>query len=194
VLFEVVFYGVLLVWLAALIPAAVATCLKERWLLFVFGFFAGGITWFIGATSLAPADSVWAKRFYDEKQIARVEDPLRHGRSWRNTGLAAAALVALVVVLGLFAARPSPILGLGGGALQSSVGNDFLLEGSAPCEKVRSGAWKCSRWDNGHSGTVSYRVHTDGLGCWSATRIERFSGEGSPKRFSGCVSLFHYLY
>lgn len=69
-------------------------------------------------------------------------------------------MAAAVAALGLFAARPTPILGTSGESLGSSVG----------------------------SGTVSYRVAVNGVGCWTAVRTGG-AGEGSRKRLSGCVNL-----
>lgn len=189
-LLEVAIYGVALVWLSALVPAAIVTCLKQHWLLFTFGWLTCGVLWFVGALSIAPVGSFWARRFYDEEKLARAEDPLRHPRPLHRIALAVAGVIALIVLAGLFGARPAPVLGLGGRALERSVGNSAILTAS-PCTHVKGNTWKCSKWDDGGSSTVAYRVDVDGLGCWTATRAGP-AGEGSARRLSGCVTLADY--
>lgn len=86
------------------------------------------------------------------------------------------------------------MLGVDGKVLQSSVGNSSMF-GPDSCTHASGGDWICSRWDNQFSGTVPYRVHVNGLGCWSATRTSRYAGEGgSAKHFSGCVRLLDFLF
>lgn len=189
---EVVAYGVALLWLVALVPAAVITCLKQQWLLFGVGWLTGGLLWFVGAASLAPASSPWAQRFYGGEKLGRAEEPLRHGRQWRRVGLATATVTALVLALGVFGARPSPLLGVGGKALESSVGNGGVFLDAAPCDRINADTWTCARWDNQFSSTVAYRVKVDDFGCWKAAKVGP-AGEGSARRLSGCVSLLDYL-
>lgn len=153
-------------------PAAVITALRGRWLYFWCGFLTAGVVWFVGAFARGPGDPPRTRRWM---------------------AIALLAPLASILVLGLFGARPAPVLGLTGRALQSSVGNDIpILESSHPCQPEPGGAWSCSRWDAGRSGTVPYRVTADGLGCWRAVR-DGYSGEGSPKALHGCVTLGNYL-
>jgi hypothetical protein len=116
-----------------------------------------------------------------------------HGTRWRVRSIVAAALV-VTVLAGLFALWPAPVLGINGKVLQSSVGNSSLL-GPDSCTPARRGAWTCSRWDNQFSSTVPYRVRVDGFGCWDATRVSRYAGEGgSPKQISGCIRILDFVF
>lgn len=190
---QVLIFGVAGVWLLALVPAAIVTALKGQWLLLGFGWLTLGILWFVGAASLAPPDSLWARRFYGSERLARAANPLRHPRRRRNLGLAIAGAAVATLMLGFLAARPAPILGVGGGSLQSAVGNGgFLGTETHPCERLAGGAWSCSRWDDQFSGTVSYRVKVNRLGCWKATRVGP-PGEGSKRSLSGCVTILNYV-
>jgi hypothetical protein len=107
--------------------------------------------------------------------------------------LAICGVLLAVAALGAFVMRPSPLLGVDGRSLESSVGNGSSLFGFQlePCTE-KGGEWRCSRWDDQMSSTVGYRVDVDGAGCWHATRIGP-PGEGSDKRLSGCLWLFDYL-
>ncbi len=119
---EVPVFGIALLWLLALIPAAVVTLLKDRFLYFLCGWITFGIVWFVGAFALAAPDSWWARTFYGEERLARATDPIRYRRSRQTVVLSLGGVFALVVMLGLFAARPAPVLGVSGVALQRSVG------------------------------------------------------------------------
>ena len=155
-----------------MIPAAVITALRGQWLYFWGGWLTGGILWFIGTVARGP------------------DAPPRDPR-WV---LVALGVVTAMFALGLLGARPSPLLGLDGRALQSSVGNKVpYLPEPDPCERQADGSWMCTRWDAGFSGTVGYEVRADRLGCWEAERAT-FSGEGSPKELSGCVSLVDFVF
>jgi hypothetical protein len=161
---------VVLFWAIGVIPAAVITAIREQWLLFWGGFLTLGLLWFVGAlvpSSEEPRDPRWM--------------------------LAPAAIVAAMVVLGIFGARPAPVLGLNGGALQDSVGNSLLGVGDDSCDPEPDGTWECSRFDVGYSSTVSYTVRTDWKGCWHAVLRGRPS-EDSPKRLSGCATLVNYVF
>jgi hypothetical protein len=157
-----------LVWLAALLPAAIVTLFRNRWLLFVGGFPTLGVLWFVGALAQDP------------------DGP----PNFRLPMIAATA--AAVLVLGLFGARPTPVLGIDGGALQSSVGglDIFSLEPES-CNR-EAGDWICFLYESASSGSTSYRVQVDGLGCWKATRIG--PSHENPKRLSGCASLVNYVF
>jgi len=116
---EAPLFGVTLLWVSALLPAAVVTLLKRRWLLFGVGWISLGCGWLIGAALLAPPDSPWARWFYGERRMR----------------------------LGTFGARPAPVLGVSGAALQRSV-SDSPLENPAalgPCRRLAPGEWRCLR-------------------------------------------------
>ncbi|HWT90549.1 MAG TPA: hypothetical protein VN179_05485, partial [Solirubrobacterales bacterium] len=79
-------------------------------------------------------------------------------------------------------------------ALQSAVGNDIpYLDDPDPCERQADGSWRCTRWDEGFSGTIAYRVEVDWKGCWHATRAQP-SAEGARKRLSGCLALSDFVF
>jgi len=138
---------------------------------FWFGWLTLGLLWYIGAFVRKPG-----QRPYSPSQVAIV--------------LAAAA--AAFFALGLFGARPSPVLGLDGGVLQGSVGGNLIGPSNA-CQPQPNGGWRCSHYDEGMSGTVSYEVYANGLGCWHAVRVGG-AGEGSRKRLSGCVTLYDFVF
>jgi hypothetical protein len=152
------------------IPALAVTVIRGRWLYFWCGWLTLGILWFVGAFA------------------GGRDDPPPNPRT---VAAILAAAVSAVLVFGLFGARPSPVLGLNGGALQGSVGGALL--DSHGCRPQPGGAWMCSRYDEGGSGTVSYVVRANGLGCWHATRVGG-PGEGSSQRLSGCVTLYDYAF
>jgi hypothetical protein len=154
------------------VPAAVVTVLRRRWLLFFCGWLTGGILWFIGAL---------------------VPDPDASERDRRLAGIATATTAVALVVLGLFGARPAPLLGMNGSILQSSVGGvDILSFAEGDCRR-RGGDWICGVYDGQLSGSVDYRVQVEWSGCWSATRIGS-PGGSSPKRLSGCAGLVHFVF
>jgi hypothetical protein len=92
-------------------------------------------------------------------------------------------------VIGVLVARPTPIVGVDGEALQYSVGGGNLLFDSEPCPHEADGSWTCDVYNSNVSGTVPYRVRVGGLGCWTAVRSGRI-GVGSPKRLSGCLTAW----
>lgn len=108
---EVAMFGLIGVWLLAVLPAAVVTLLKHQWLYFLCGWLTLGIVWLIGAASPAPADSPWAGWFYDREKLARLQEPDRRPRSRRGVAYVLAGTAALALALGVFAARPSPSSG-----------------------------------------------------------------------------------
>jgi hypothetical protein len=194
---EVLLLGAAALWLIAALPAAVITALKEQWLLFVTGFFTLGMVWFVGAASLAEPDSWWAERFYDEQKRALAANPGRRPGSGRTTAAAIASIVVTIGVLGLFAAYPSPILGVDGKSLEYSVGGPSYLVSPKPCQHRPAGNWICSRWEDvgsgesGSSRVVDYRVTVGSLGCWTARPV-RGLGQGRHK-FSGCVTIRDHI-
>jgi hypothetical protein len=154
-----------LTYLLALIPGAVLCLHKGQFGMFFAGWLTFGLVWLIGAGS---------------------------GESRRTLGIVALVALVSAVVLGVFGARPAPVLGLNGEALESSVGNLSFLTGDRPCLHRPDGSWSCTHWDNQLSGVVSFRVEVDGLGCWHAIQVGP-DGEGSSARLSGCVHLGNYL-
>lgn len=166
---DVLIYGVVLFWALGVVPAAVITVVRGRLLLFFCGWLTLGILWFVGALAPEPDGT--------------PRDP-----RWL---LAPLGVVGAMLALGILGARPVPVLSLDGEALQASVGGGTLGDGS--CDPAPHGSWLCDRWDNGGSGAVRYRVRADWKGCWHAVRVSP-SGEGSPKRLSGCVSLVDYVF
>jgi hypothetical protein len=187
---QTLIYGTLCLWLLSLLPAAVVTALKDRWPLFLAGWLTLGLTWIVGAVSIAAPASWWAQRLYGEKKLAQASDPVRHRRP-RSEAIAWAAAIALAIgLLGVLAARPSPILGIDGPSLQHSVGGSLLDR--SPCVRLPDGSWECAAYDHQLSGQVSYRVEVDGLGCWTATRAGA-PGEGSPRHRSGCVTVIDHI-
>lgn len=189
---EALLYGVFWIWLLGLIPAAVVSVLKGRLLLFAAGFITFGITWFIGAIPLADSSSEWARRFYGEKRMARAADPIRNPRPAGTTALWLSGSAALVLVVGLFAARPAPIVGVDGEALQYSVGSSNLDFSSEPCQPGDGGIWTCRAYDDDASGTVLYEVKVGDLGCWQAARAE-WPGAGAPKPLTGCLTFWDQI-
>jgi hypothetical protein len=162
---------VVLFWAVGVIPAGVITAVRGRWLLFFCGWLTLGILWFIGALAPDP------------------EGPPRNPR-WL---LAPVAIVAAMFMLGVIGARPAPVLGLNGTALQDSVGNSLLGIGEDSCDPAPGGAWKCRRYDVGYSSVVNYTVKADWKGCWHAV-LQGRPTEDNPKRRSGCVSLVNYVF
>jgi hypothetical protein len=66
------YVGIAYIWLIAS-PFVVVGCLKGRYALSIVGLFVlFGIPAILAGTRLARHDSWWAKRFYDEDQLARV--------------------------------------------------------------------------------------------------------------------------
>jgi hypothetical protein len=153
------------------IPAAVITCVRRRWLYFVCGWLTLGIVWYVGALGRKP------------------DQP---GYEPRQVEIALAATAVAFLALGLFGARPSTVLGVDGSSLQSSVGNDFLFENSRACQP-EGAVWICSRWESQFSSTIPYRVEVDDFGCWEAARTGDGGEGGSPRAISGCVTLYDFI-
>ena len=153
-----------------MIPAGVACCVRQQWLYFWFGWLTLGALWYIGALGRKPGQPA-----YEPRQVAIV------------LATSAAAFLAL----GLFGARPSAVLGVDGRSLQNSVGDSLIFDDPSGCER-EGDLWRCWKSDIGYSGTVSYRVKVNRMGCWQAVR-DGAAGEGSPKRLSGCVTLYDFV-
>lgn len=177
-LLEVQLYGAFGLWLLGLAPAAVVAVLKGRLLYFFLGWITFGITWFVGALSPADPDSLWARRFYGEN----------HPRSAHTSAAWLFGSLALLLAVGLFAARPVPVLGVDGRALQYSVDGGGFSSSSDACAR-EDGAWTCQVYDSNLSGSVPYRVEMRRFGCWTATR-SGWASEESPQRLSGCITIW----
>jgi hypothetical protein len=187
---EMPIYGILVLWLVALAPAALVTLAKGRVLTFACGLLALGLPWIVGAVALASPESGWAQRFYGAEKLARATDPIRFRRQNGQVILWCLGVTAAVFLVGFIAARPTALLGVDRGALQRSVGG-VLLDGTC-AGTVDDRTWKCRRYDDQLSGTVDYRVSVDRLGCWEAVRVGR-PGEGSRRRISGCVTVVDFV-
>jgi hypothetical protein len=189
---EVLLNGVFWLWLLALVPAAVVTVAKGRLLLFYTGWITLGITWLIGAAFLADPDTPWARWFYSDERKARAGDPVRHRRRSRVTAAWIATALAALLVVGFFASRPTPILGVDGSALQYSVGGP-LVPSALPCERLAADLYRCLAMDEEGSSTVSYEVKTRRLGCWTAIYVNARGSREPRTRFSGCVTIWDRL-
>ena len=162
---EVLLLGGVLVWLMALVPAAVICVRKREWAGFLAGWLSFGLAWVVCAAALMPR---------------------------RHAARALLLSAGAIVVVGALAARPAPIVGVSGNALESSVDGSDLLSESEPCEHLQASVWRCGRYDHDLSSDVPYRVEVDGLGCWEARREWRRSEVGAV-RYVGCVSLIDEL-
>jgi hypothetical protein len=140
---EVLVFGAFWLWVLGLFPAAVVCVLKERWLLFVLGWITFGIAWYLGAIPLAEARSGWAQRFYGGEKLARAADPIVHRRPVRTTARWLGGTVGLVLAVGLLTARPAPIVGVDGKALQYSVSSSISTARPAPTRRTAAGSARC---------------------------------------------------
>lgn len=95
-------------------------------------------------------------------------------------------IVLLVVLLGMFAARPATLLSMNGNALEQSVG--AALHTSSPCDHLTGATWECLAPDPQLLSVTNLRVTVDSFGCWTAVR-----SEGGTERRSGCVTIVDYL-
>jgi hypothetical protein len=187
---EALVFGAFWLWVLGAFPAAVICVLKERWLLFVVGWISFGIGWYLGAILLAEARSAWARRFYKGEKLARAADPIGHRRSGRTAALWLGGTAGLVVAIGLLAARPAPLVGVDGKALQYSVSSSIFDH--APCPHEADGSWTCTVPDSEYSGSIPYRVKVGGLGCWTATSTIS-TREDPPQRLRGCITVWDQI-
>ena len=161
---EVIVFGAIVVYLLALIPAAVICCRKRQWAMFFAGWLTFGLVWCIGAAS---------------------------GESRRTLGRAAVAIVAAVLVVGVAYSRPAPVLGVNGASLGRSV-STRLLPGDGECRHLSAAEWSCPRWDSAASGDVIYRVHVNRMGCWHGVESD-VPAKFRHDQIVGCVHLDDYL-
>jgi hypothetical protein len=183
----IVFYAV------ALLTTSVVSLLKRRYLIFAAGFLTLGLAWFPGAIGMAPSDSWWARTLYDERQLARAENPERHPRRWWPVPRYLWILSIGFLLLCAFLARPTPIVGVNGKALSNSVSGSALLSDRS-CRHVGGRHWVCPVYDDAVSGDVDYQVHVGYFGCWTAQREGgvRLAHE-PPPRMSGCITAFDHI-
>ncbi|MGN6259047.1 MAG: hypothetical protein ACTHN3_15095 [Solirubrobacterales bacterium] len=171
---EVLLYGLALFWLLGLVPAAAICALRERWLYFLVGWISLGLTWFIGAFT---------------------SDPGGPPRDRRWVALSAAAAIAPVLVLGLLGARPAPLLGVSGAALQRSIAGAGARGKLNTCSSEGDGYWRCLREGEEASGdSVPYRVHVNGVGCWHGRLLGKLGREVDPQTITGCIGLADYVF
>lgn len=138
-LIEILLAGTVAVWLLGLLPALVVTARRGNSRLLGWGFLTFGLTWFAGA-------------------LGR--------RSRRVLGLWLFVGVVSVVLLGAFIARPAPILGVDGTALENSMPR--TLFDAHPCKEI-AGGYTCAVETKEASGySMTYRVKLHGRGCWTA--------------------------
>lgn len=98
--------------------------------------------------------------------------------------------VVAVVLAGAFIARPAPVLGVNGAALERSLPHTGFSP--VPCTQVSSG-YRCGIETREASGDkVTYQVKLRGRGCWTARPIQDFGGEDWGT-LSGCITLLDYL-
>jgi hypothetical protein len=179
---EIVIYGVVLVWLIGLLPAAIVTCLKGHWAMFAAGLLTLGLVWFLGALAAAELDSTWARRRYSEEDRARASGDARHRRPWRTLGITAAVAFVAIVVFGTFGARPAPVLGVNGGALEHSVGG-------SPCSSRRPASGSTAASGSARTGTTSSARPSATGSRWAAWAAGTPSGRDRPARESPSASL-----
>jgi hypothetical protein len=156
-------------------------------------FFTLGMVWLVAAASLAEPDSWWAARFYDDRKRERAAHPERNRGPARATAAAAvASILVTIVVLGLFATYPSPILGVDGKSLEYSVAGPSTSGSASACHKESGRVWICPHWRNEGSSFGNYRVTVDGLGCWTAVPAGA-SGESTRKKLFGCITIRDHI-
>ena len=102
-----------------------------------------------------------------------------------------ATLVVMLVVFAIFVLRPTPFIGLTPEAMADSFGRQ-LSQGTADCEKVADGQWRCkvtqpASYGSGRS--REYDVEINGFGCWTAEPTQEQPALGTPSGLSGCVTL-----
>lgn len=165
---EIFAFGAATAWLLGLIPAAWVCVRHKEWAGFIAGWLTFGLAWVVCATALL---------------------------SRRTRIRALIATAAAIGVLGVFDARPTPILGMDGGSLHRSFGGGggILLTDSGPCHNLGNSSWSCGHYDQAFSTEMPFRLEVDRLGCWKARREWRNNGVG-PVRYRGCVTILDRLF
>ncbi|MBN8869207.1 MAG: hypothetical protein J0H66_04920 [Solirubrobacterales bacterium] len=153
-------YGLAIAYCVAVIPAMVLMAWRRHWAYFGAGFVTFGLAWILGAF-----------------QVLEI--------SKRTVAIG----IALVFLVGLFAARPALLIGVDGKDLQNSV--DRLFTENKRCQEAGDD-WICWSYDDQISGDRRYRTDVNWMGCWEATAI-RNKGEGNwaieDPETSGCITL-----
>jgi hypothetical protein len=114
-------------------------------------------------------------------------------------GIAAAAVVALLlyVAVAFFIVRPAVFLGVDGAVLAGSVAHETVSHfKDGECKRHAAGGWTCRiefELDPGSGGAAlrTYRVTSDGSGCWEAVRVNS-RDRSRPNRStaaSGCIDI-----
>jgi hypothetical protein len=114
------------------------------------------------------------------------------GTERRRNAIALGMVFLPLIVIGAFAYRPAPLLGIHGDPLAESLsreaGSGSSLLG-AGCAERSSETWRCGVPDAGGSAKVRYEVETRGLGCWDARKVEGGQAKGgNAGKLSGCIS------
>ncbi len=99
-----------------------------------------------------------------------------------------------LVLLGVFAYRPTPVVGVDDEALGRSIGRSVSGQ-SRRCESIDD-RWICEiSYPNGSSDSsdkAGYEVDVNGVGCWTArlilTPLE--GAENIREEASGCITLY----
>jgi hypothetical protein len=178
-------------YLALVLPAAVVTLLKKDWLLLWLGVISFGFAWFIGAKLRAKPGSWWERNRYP-KELVDDASGLASLRKKRRTRVLVIT-ASILVLVGLFSARPTPILGVDSESLQYSVGGGGIVTFGDRCRPREDGSWTCFRYDNASSGDVPYRVEVNWSGCWQATYKGPREFRPEDQRLSGCVTVFDHI-
>jgi hypothetical protein len=114
-------------------------------------------------------------------------------------GIVAAAIVALLLYAGVafFIARPAAIIGIDGPVLAGSVSHETVSAfKDGDCRRRDDGDWNCRLEfepdpGSGCCALKTYRVTSDGYGCWEAVRVNPRgrSGAHPPTAASGCIDV-----
>jgi hypothetical protein len=104
----------------------------------------------------------------------------------------AISLLATFVLLGgailLFAARPTPVVGVNGGALLHSIDRG---ESDDKCRETPDGDWACRI--TGNEALVGYLVDVGWDGCWDASHESGPIDSYTPRELSGCIDIWDHL-
>lgn len=186
----VIIVGLLLSYALAAIPAAIVAALKRNWVMLGVGFISFGIAWYLGALAVARPGSWWERRF---GAAAGSEFPEGSGGGGLrgSDGRLMFAAIGVVLVIGLFAVFPTPLLGTDSRSLQNSVGGLFSF--AEECQPREGSTWTCYQYSNSTSGDVSYRVSVNWAGCWKGKAEDPSLLLESEREISGCVWLFDHV-
>jgi hypothetical protein len=103
-------------------------------------------------------------------------------------------VATLVLVLGLaavFVLRPSPFIGVTGGAIAASLGDSLPAAATASCKEAGEDEWTCDV--SSPAGPArTYDVTVNGFGCWTATPAGGTAEIGTPATITGCITVFDH--